>query len=1318
MLGLPLASAAWATDIGVNVKFTPAQVAVNSPSTLTIELLSSYPSAISNIAFTHSLPNGLSVSGTPTNSCGGTVALTGSGTSRGLTLTGGAMPAFVSGSPVACSITVNVLSATASNYTDTFAATSVTGQAADNTSVANSQPSVSTLTVIQPIPISGTVQFFSTVALPANTRTDVIRGLDTVYYTLKLTNQNVADITNVTLPKVGIPLVVIADTTAHPVQNGCGGTLNATAGGDGFTLTGGTIPANPSDTNLGGSCTISVPVRVTNPNVCGGGQFGTGYALNAITNAQGIGNSPIQAAPWVMSGVCPSKGVAYTTMDNGTQNKFYVAFANNNAVAYNIGFTDPMPSSGGQTMGVIVSSWGGLYTNGSDPSCGAGMGSVDTSANSATLSGGQVPGAPIGLLNGARPTSGTCNWMINFTGYNDGVWPNTSGTDPITRINQVRAGTLASADGKTTLPYDAFSASVVINPPVGDLGVSKDFSTVSPRQASTVTLNIRVRNYNTAQVLTLGQLQDDLSTMLAVGGADPTDGSGFTFVPGSVKPSPECNASENPTLGAGSNGHVNTLLMVAADTISVKPLTTCVISANVYVSGAIPSGWHGNTIAAKAVTGKLANGTQVVNRFQAQAGVNPAPALKAVTKKFSSPAVDSAGNPLVFAGSPGSTATLTVTVQSYSGTLATSLNVTDNFPTTPFALQVAAVPNASSSCGGTLVATPGGSGFKLTGGNLPAGGTCTISLDVSAPAGATSSVDTNTITDVTLTDTNAPVLNSTAKFTGSVSAKIAASTASPTVSKGFAPSTVTLNAVGISNPSTMTIQVTNAGADNVTLTNVSYADTLPPGMAFGAGAVPVLSGGDPSTCPAGTATIVGNKITVHFDSLTLVKAPCALTVPVVTTVAGSLTNTLAANAIVSDQKLSNPQAASASLISQGTADLYVTKTDNVNHVSVPGGKVQYTIKAGNNGPNAVVNVNVIDTPPTSLAVTDWTCVAANAGDRCPASGSGAVNASVDLAVGGSVTFTVNATIANNAAGPVTNQVVVQSSGAVSDPKPENNSASDTVNVPLDMVASWSNVPTALGPGQAVTGLTLTCANSGPASASNAQCAPSVSSGTISNLVCYIGSDTAKVPLTQPVAASVAAGDAIVCTFDYLAPGTRGGAVTPEQHVQFTGVTGANFDVNADNNKAVANASMVDAVSDALGEIPAAGGATPSVLDNDTVGGVKATTVNVSVSGNGAVTCTPSNAGAPCAALTISADGTITVPANSTPGTYQVPYMICVNPATNPLACDVAVATLTVQRAVTTAVVPTNARGTLLVLGTLLMLMGAVAERRRRKSSLG
>ncbi len=165
-----------------------------------------------------------------------------------------------------------------------------------------------------------------------------------------------------------------------------------------------------------------------------------------------------------------------------------------------------------------------------------------------------------------------------------------------------------------------------------------------------------------------------------------------------------------------------------------------------------------------------------------------------------------------------------------------------------------------------------------------------------------------------------------------------------------------------------------------------------------------------------------------------------------------------------------------------SADLSITKTDGVT-TAVPGGSVTYTITASNAGPNNVTGATVADTLPASLTGVTWTAVGAGGG-TVPASGSGNINASVNLPVGGSVTFTVSATVSAAATGSLTNTATVSSS--VFDPTAGNNSATDTdtLTPQADLAITKTDGVTTATPGGSVT-YTITASNPGPSNITGA-----------------------------------------------------------------------------------------------------------------------------------------------------------------------------------------------------------------------------------------
>ncbi len=163
-----------------------------------------------------------------------------------------------------------------------------------------------------------------------------------------------------------------------------------------------------------------------------------------------------------------------------------------------------------------------------------------------------------------------------------------------------------------------------------------------------------------------------------------------------------------------------------------------------------------------------------------------------------------------------------------------------------------------------------------------------------------------------------------------------------------------------------------------------------------------------------------------------------------------------------------------------SADLAITKTDGVG-AAVPGGSVTYSIVASNPlGPDPVVLGTVADTFPASLTCA-WACLGAGSGTCTPA-GAGDINDTVDLPVGGSVSYTAICDIDPAVTGTLVNTATV--AGAASDPDPANNSATDTdtltASVDLEMTKILTTPPPINLDDDIAFALTAT--NNGPSSA--------------------------------------------------------------------------------------------------------------------------------------------------------------------------------------------------------------------------------------------
>ena len=149
-----------------------------------------------------------------------------------------------------------------------------------------------------------------------------------------------------------------------------------------------------------------------------------------------------------------------------------------------------------------------------------------------------------------------------------------------------------------------------------------------------------------------------------------------------------------------------------------------------------------------------------------------------------------------------------------------------------------------------------------------------------------------------------------------------------------------------------------------------------------------------------------------------------------------------------------------------TANLAITKSDSV-HTVTNGQAVTYTIVVANQGFQQVNGATVTDDIGPSLTNVTWTSTTTGGATNFNPSGSGNINATVDLPVYGTVTFTVQATIASGAACLVTNIAMVMPPTNLFEINTNNNVAVDVDHVmplfsaPADLLLSCTGqVPAA------------------------------------------------------------------------------------------------------------------------------------------------------------------------------------------------------------------------------------------------------------------
>ncbi|HEX3155455.1 MAG TPA: hypothetical protein VHV32_12560, partial [Candidatus Angelobacter sp.] len=252
----------------VNVQAPPSIIKVFNPSTIALNGTTSLTFTITNpagnvspltgVAFTDTLPTGLTVASASSSVCGGTLTTT---APTGIALTGATIA--VGGQ---CQFSVTVTGAVSGQYTNTTGNVTSTNGGTGNTASAN-------LTVVTPPSIT---KAFGAASIPLN-------GTTSLTFTINNPNTGIALSGVAFTDSLPAGLVV---ATPNALNNTCNGTVTATAGSGSISLTAGTIAASAS-------CTVVVNVTGTTAGVKNNSvtvsstEGGTGNTSNASITVVG-----------------------------------------------------------------------------------------------------------------------------------------------------------------------------------------------------------------------------------------------------------------------------------------------------------------------------------------------------------------------------------------------------------------------------------------------------------------------------------------------------------------------------------------------------------------------------------------------------------------------------------------------------------------------------------------------------------------------------------------------------------------------------------------------------------------------------------------------------------------------------------------------------------------------------------------------------------------------------------------------------------------------------------------------------------------------
>lgn len=703
----------------IQKSFTPASIPAGTTSVLKFTITNPVANtvALTGIAFTDILPDHVTVASPPNVSqCGGTVTTSTDGTTHldTITFSGGQ----VGTSPRTCDIVVAVTSTTGGSYPNTTSEVTSTNGGTGNSANA-------TLTVVEPPLIS---KAFSPSSIPAG-------GTATLTFTITNPAHNTVALSGVAFTDNLPSGVTISGTPTSPQ---CGGTVTNTA--NSVSLSGGAIA-------MGGSCTVSVNVTAA----AGGTYLNTS---NAVTSANGgTGNTASDTLTVSGSGltlVKSSSTACYTAAGQTVQYSYLITNTGTTTltrtdVTRYLWIEDDKFTGFGR---VRISCPQTSLSPGQSMTCTANYTTTasDVSARSVTnnaTASGRIQGTLAQFVTSNSSTATvyvpsltlakttTTNSFLNLPAQISYTYTLTN-TGPITlygpfTVTDDKAGNFTCGDATTSIvPGANFSCARNYSVTQTDIDAGHVTNTASATAFCASGSTAPVVNSNTDSVtvyrLSPPVLSKEFSPdTIAVGG-----NSALTFTITNPNAVSLTGVSFSDTFPSG-------VTIASPPTISQCGGTVSYSSNSINLSGGSIVGGASCTVTVSVTSG---NGGTYVNTSGRVNSTNGGQGNAATDTLYvnAPPTISKAFSPATINNGGKSTLTLTLVNPSGNPNALTGVAFTDTFPS---GLTVADPPNVTTTGCGTPTFTPvaGATGLNFSGGEIAVGGTCAITVDVTAPTG-------------------------------------------------------------------------------------------------------------------------------------------------------------------------------------------------------------------------------------------------------------------------------------------------------------------------------------------------------------------------------------------------------------------------------------------------------------------------------------------------------------------------------------------------------------------------------------------------------
>src|SRR5450830_225449 len=667
---------------------------------------------------------------------------------------------------------------------------------------------------------------------------------------------------------------------------------------------------------------------------------------------------PVSAA-WAGLTASVTRVAPATDIYPGETANLQITLSNNSTSASitGVGFSNSLPGTLPNGLKVISSP---TYTC-TDPTTAstvAGTGTL-TAANGTqaiSLSGGVIPPASSG------GTAGTCTIILPVTAG--------TSTGTATAYNYIILNGAVTGNGGALANVGQTEQSINIKA-LANPSITKSFgASTLVLGSSATTLTITLTNTNPVSIPNF-TVTDTFPTLGA--------GGGIIKVAAGPVSSASCNnggtaPAFTPVVGAKS-------ITATAGTIAANGTCTLTVSVEAdHTNGAFTTGAQTNTINS---TSDFSNDIGISTSTNATANITVNSPLR-VTKSVNAASL-----------ATGQAGSFTITLLNDGPTPLTANFTDDPIDGIGSLTYGLAVTSTSTTCGGVAAATLNNTGISLTGGTIPANGSCTVSVNFtgSVQNANTPKSYTNTIAQGTINVGNAAIKNQAASAAVAVYENL-------NVSKIISPSNA---APG--NP--VKYQVTVQNWSNANINNVVITDTLTNSQTYLTGVIgandftPSLSG---TGCVGLSAGGVLGTITPGFTIGTLplragINTPgsCTVTFWAMTSAAAAnasaYSNTLAAGSICYNAGATcNGGASNTVSGSVNTSVLSVDKKFSQGGTSTPsvltraeGTVVRMTLTFSNLSANPLTGVTVSDTLPTSSGAQLRVATPANAATTCTGS---------------------------------------------------------------------------------------------------------------------------------------------------------------------------------------------------------------------------------------------------------------------------------------------------------------------------------------------